>query len=143
MTRCNEAADARANHEEDWTTFELVAAYLLRRREHDGLGFLLGGGWGGFDLDKCRNPATGAIEPWAAEIVVQLDSYAEISPSSTGLKVFITGAPVQSGRRCKGFTSYDGELAGELEVYTDRRFFTVATPPESFSRPTPRLTRGP
>lgn len=118
-------ADARSDHPEDWTTFDLAAAYWVRKRKHDGLGFLLGDGWGGVDLDKCRHPETGAIEAWALEIIDHLKSYTEISPSGTGLKVFICGVTPGAGKRRKGFTSYDGGTRGEMEVYTQLRYFTV------------------
>ena len=45
----------------DWTTFDLTAAYFLRCRKHDGLGFVLGDGWAGVDLDGCRDPETGEL----------------------------------------------------------------------------------
>lgn len=43
----------------------------------------------GVDLDHCRNPATGAIDEWAAEVIDKLDSYTEVSPSGTGLRVMV------------------------------------------------------
>jgi hypothetical protein len=43
---------------------------------------------GGVDLDSCRDPATGAIAPWAIAIISAIGSYAEISPSGTGVKIF-------------------------------------------------------
>jgi hypothetical protein len=44
--------------------------------------------YGGVDLDSCRDPATGDIDDWAGEVVDLFDSYCEISPSQTGLKIF-------------------------------------------------------
>jgi len=41
------------------------------------------------DLDGCRHPDTGDVEPWAQQIVDELGSYTEISPSGTGLKIFV------------------------------------------------------
>jgi putative DNA primase/helicase len=43
----------------------------------------------GVDLDHCVEG--GVVAPWAAEVVAQLDSYAEISPSGTGLRVMVRG----------------------------------------------------
>jgi hypothetical protein len=48
------------------------------------------------DLDACRDPATGAVAPEALAILRELDSYAEVSPSGTGLRVFLR-APVPAG----------------------------------------------
>ncbi len=49
----------------------------------------LGDGWylAGIDFDTCRTP-DGTIKPWAAEVMMRIDSYAETSPSGTGVKVF-------------------------------------------------------
>ena len=102
-----------------------------RRREHDGLGFLLGDGWAGVDLDKCRDPESGALTQWALDIVARFDSYTEISPSRTGLKIFVRGSLPEGtgGRRRKGFAAYkgcpDGPESGEIEVYSATRYFTV------------------
>lgn len=43
----------------------------------------------GVDLDHCRDASTGEIAPWAAEVIAQLDSYTEVSPSGTGLRVMV------------------------------------------------------
>ncbi len=45
-----------------WTTFEAALACLHQCPElFDGLGFVLGAGWAGVDLDACRDPETGEI----------------------------------------------------------------------------------
>jgi hypothetical protein len=70
--------------------------YLLQNRadrEHAGFqryidkseGFIY------VDLDHCRNTETGAIEPWAQEIVDEIDAYCEISASGTGLHIVCRG----------------------------------------------------
>ena len=58
----------------------------------------------GVDLDSCRNPVSGIVEPWASEIIDRLDSYAEVSPSQTGVKQFflIDPADVPELRRIDG-----------------------------------------
>jgi hypothetical protein len=43
----------------------------------------------GVDLDGCR--ANGSHEPWADEIIRELDSYSELSPSSHGVHVMVKG----------------------------------------------------
>jgi len=67
----------------------------------------------GIDLDDCRDPATGAIAPTALEIAERLDSYTEVSPSLTGIKIWVKAslkmAYVKTG----------------LEVYPRGRYFTV------------------
>ena len=66
------------------------------------------------DLDHCRNAETGEVEPWATEIVEELDSYTEVSPSGDGLHIIIQGK-LPSGRRRKG----------NIEMYDSVRYFTM------------------
>ena len=50
-----------------------------------------------FDIDHARDPATGTIAEWAQRLLNQARrSYAEISPSGTGLRIWGTalGAPM-------------------------------------------------
>ena len=90
----------------------------------DGVGFALDGDHGlelvGVDIDHCRDPETGEIHPGALEIVRALDSYAEVSPSGTGLRVFVLGK--KPGPRCKRAGAFDGF---EVEVYDAGRYLTV------------------
>src|SRR5689334_15307191 len=46
--------------------------------ELGGLAGSTGHALGGIDFDCCRDPATGVIEPWAAELVARIGSYTEI-----------------------------------------------------------------
>jgi putative DNA primase/helicase len=71
-----------------WTSFNDALAHL---DTFEGVGLVLGRELIGVDLDKCRDPETGYIEPWAQKIIARLDSYTEISPSGTGLKVLLRG----------------------------------------------------
>jgi primase-polymerase (primpol)-like protein len=43
--------------------------------------------YSGFDLDDCRDPATGELQSWANDFVEQFGTYAEVSPSGTGVKL--------------------------------------------------------
>lgn len=52
----------------------------------DGIGFVLGNGFSGFDFDDIRNPSTGEIQPDWLNTMKFLDSYCEVSPSGTGTK---------------------------------------------------------
>ena len=78
-----------------WTTFAW-AMESYRSNGLDGIGFALcphstGKSLIGVDLDHCRNATTGHIESWAREIVAELDSYTEVSPSGKGLRIFVFG----------------------------------------------------
>jgi putative DNA primase/helicase len=72
----------------------------------------------GVDLDNCIDAENGKLKSWAAGLLSQLDSYAETSPSGTGVKVFIKAN--KPGRRCR--KAYQD---GEIEIYDRNRFFTV------------------
>jgi hypothetical protein len=70
----------------------------------------------GIDLDECVNPDTGEITKLARSIVDRMNSYSEISPSGTGVKIFIKG--MVPGPRRKNPQK-------NIEVYDRMRFFTV------------------
>ncbi len=98
-----------------WATFH-EALEATKRLGLDGVGFVLteSDPFTVIDLDVCRNPETGEIEPWAWEIVQRLDTFTEISPSGTGLHIVASGRLPVSGRR-----------KGPIEVYYSGRYVTV------------------
>ena len=57
-----------------------------------GVGFVLGDSFSGLDLDDCRDPKTGVLDPRAEAVVIAEGAYAEVSPSGKGLKVFGRGS---------------------------------------------------
>lgn len=106
---------ARSNDSDTWAGFERAVDYM-KHRGLSGVGFMFHpeDGFAGVDLDGCRNSETGEVESWAREIVSELDSYAEVSPSETGIKVFMRGE-LPPGRKRKG----------SIEMYDRGRFFTT------------------
>lgn len=87
---------------DDFTTWQLhdsaaLLADTIVNGSGGGVGFMLGDMHGlwifGIDLDDCRDPATGEIEQWAQEVIDRFASYAEISPSGTGIKIFCQADP--------------------------------------------------
>ena len=109
-------ANKRASHSDSatWGTFE--QAVKAMDRGFDGIGFVFteDDPFCGIDLDKCRDPVSGEIAPWDLKIIKDFDSYTEISPSKTGLKIFIKGKLPGGGIKTK-----------HVEVYDKLRFFTV------------------
>lgn len=94
-----------------WMSFDRVVGLLDR---FDGIGFAVSeSGLVGVDLDRCRD-GSGSVADWALEIVRQLDSYCEITPSGQGLRVWVRGE-LPPGRRRKG----------QVEFYDSHRYFTV------------------
>ena len=80
------------------------------------------------DLDKCRDPLTGALEPWATDIVRRFPTaYIEVSMSGTGLHIIgQTDHPLPAGRR----------RTGRIEIYDDGRY-VVMTGDNLFGHETP------
>jgi hypothetical protein len=132
---------AKADDARTWGTREAAetrAARLPRPFDAGGVGFELGDlgngrAIGGLDLDSCRDPETGSIEPWAAEVIRRFGSYAEVSPSGTGAKVFFTYDPaglpdllrLMGTRTGKKWASAKGEHAPAIELYLTGRYFAV------------------
>lgn len=75
----------------------------------------------GIDLDHCRHPETKEITPWAWEIIKRFNSYAEVSPSGTGVHIII------KAKFPKGAEDHQKNLdaGGKIEVYDVGRYFTV------------------
>lgn len=78
-----------------------------------GVGLVLGE-WqdghriGGVDLDACRDPMTGVLAPWSRDVLALLDTYAEVSPSGTGVKTFFVMEAGMARRRIEAGCTSDG-----------------------------------
>ena len=68
----------------------------------------------GIDLDDCYDLEAGRMKDWASDILFDVNSYSEISPSETGVKIFAKGTLLGSGKN-----------AGNIEMYDTGRFFTI------------------
>ncbi len=106
---------ASSTNPKTWAPFEAAVAHA---EEHSmsGVGFVFteDDPYAGIDLDHCRSPETGVVEPWARKIVDALDSYTEVSPSGTGLHIFVKAAlPGRNNRK------------GPVEMYESGRYFTL------------------
>lgn len=110
-----------------WATFaECVAALpvALEEWEIDNPTAYRGGGLGyvfaeddpyiGIDLDGCVDDVTGEVAPWAQQWLDRFHTYAEITPSTTGLHILLQGTLPPKGRR-----------KGAIEMYSYARFFTM------------------
>ena len=119
---------ARSNHKNTWATFDTVEA-AFERGGFDGYGFMFSADDDlmGIDLDGCRNPETGEIDEWAKEIIKRLDSYAEVSPSQTGVKLFMLGMwPIATGKKkILADVPKWGNKAPAIEGYDRLRYFTT------------------
>lgn len=106
---------ARCDDPETWGTFE-AAREAVREDRYDGIGFVFTAEdpFCGVDLDGCVEPTTGEVEPWAMEVVEELGSYTEFSPSGAGLHIIVRAVLPEGGNR-----------RGGIELYDRGRFFTV------------------
>jgi len=106
---------AKINNSKTWAVFK-KAYHYYKKNDLDGIGFVFteNDPFCGIDLDDCRNKKTGKIEDWALEIINNVNSYTEISPSDTGVKIFIKGKLPGTAKRI-----------GKVEMYDRDRYFTV------------------
>jgi primase-polymerase (primpol)-like protein len=116
---------ASSTDESTWSTYESVVM-KFDERQHAGIGFVFkeGGGVAGIDLDGCRNPETGIIQEWAWKVIDRFKGYTEISPSATGVKIWITcSASVAKGINRKLAESAVSSKTPGIEIYTHGRYF--------------------
>lgn len=105
---------AATTDETSWNSFS-TAVDQCQEGEFDGIGFVFSAedDFAGIDLDNCLDPS-GALTTEAATILKQFDTYAEVSPSGTGIKLILRGKLPGRGRR-----------KGNIEIYDRSRYFTV------------------
>ena len=123
----SDGTNAKSSDPRSWASFDQVLA-AFHQGGFSGIGYMLSvdrnatddlpattdDGLAGVDLDHCIDEDTGAVQPWAKAIIEQLDSYTEISPSGTGLRVFLFAKLPPKDRKI-----------GNFECYEDGRYLTV------------------
>lgn len=112
---------AHNDNPETWATFAEVSAV----KGFDGVGLQLLNlkGFAALDLDNVRDPATGTILPWAAEVIA-CGSYAEATPSGKGFRVL--GAVAADHAAMHRKIQHPG--GGEIEFYVSMetgRYITI------------------
>lgn len=115
---------AKSNDHTTWCDFQTACDALAVNGNLSGLGFVFSDSDGlvGIDLDECIDDR-GKIAEWALAILCPFDSYAEISPSGRGLKIWCYG-DIERGRKKIIEERAEGKSPG-IEVYTAGRYFTV------------------
>jgi putative DNA primase/helicase len=103
-----------------WSSYD-QAVRALRTGTYHGLGYVFHRDYTGIDLDHCVNP-DGRIDPWAHVYLDRLGSYAEYSPSKTGIHILVRGT-IPSGLRRRVPHAPHPEAA--IEMYCERRYFTI------------------
>lgn len=108
---------ASPTNPETWSTFADARA-VVEAGHAAGTGYVFAPDdpFFGIDLDDCRDPKSGEIEPRATGIIDRLNTFAEASPSGTGVHIIGYGALPKGGNRRDG-----------IEVYDTARYFTVTS----------------
>jgi putative DNA primase/helicase len=99
-----------------WRTFPEALAAFEEGADYDGIGFVFSSAdpYVGVDLDNCRDPESGELEPWAQKIISRFEgAYVEASPSGRGVHII-----------CKGVLE-ECLKTGSVELYGEKRFFTI------------------
>ena len=107
---------ASSSNPSHWGTFD-AAVDLYDSRRLAGIGFVFhpDGPHAGLDLDGVRDPATGDLDPLAVDLLRDLGTYTELSPSGTGVKAFALGRLDPDGPNRQP----------SVELYDRHRYFTI------------------
>ena len=97
---------AQSNNPRTWCDYDTAMRVVAH---YDGLGFMLGNGIFGVDID-----GVDLKDSIVNEVITTLGSYAEVSPSGKGIHVI-----------CKGTKPQGACRKGNFECYEKGRFFTV------------------
>lgn len=116
---------AESDNPATWASYTVA---LAAGAAYDGIGYVFSADdpFTGIDLDDCLDGE--AIAPWADAQLTALNSYSEISPSGTGIKIWVEGKLPGSAKPRKNKIPPEvipPELPGSIEMYSERRFFTV------------------
>ena len=99
-----------------WSSFDAAISASVN---FNGIGFVFTGEHTGVDLDHAIDDS-GQLKPWAAEIVKDCSTYAEISPSRLGVHLISKGS-LPEGWPGRKRNYHDGAV----EIYSSARYFTV------------------
>jgi primase-polymerase (primpol)-like protein len=103
-----------------WSKFEDALKFASRPGFAAGVGFAFNADdpYCGIDLDNCYPNDAAACAPWAAGILEKFaNTYQEVSPSGTGVKIWCRARAPRCGKWPIG--------DGAIEIYDRARFFTV------------------
>ena len=111
---------ASSTDSDTWCSFSTAChLFAANSQKYEGIGFVLSADdpYVGIDFDDCLED--GELKPWARELVdLMQPTYAEVSPSGDGIKMWIRADKTRSGNR-----KPVGD--GKIEIYDLSRYFTV------------------
>ncbi len=108
---------ASTNNPKTWATYDQAVRVYTRCKGYNGIGFVFSTDdpFMGLDWDDVRDPSTGISDSTIlSEEILPLGSYAEISPSGTGVHVIAIGS-----------VPWDCNKSGNREMYDSGRYFTM------------------
>ena len=115
----------------DWTDLATALQCALTNPHIDGIGYFFSKNDGliGVDFDNCRDPETEKIRKEYEFWIDKLNGYTEVSPSGTGIKVWVKGSidsiyfrnDESTGFRISNFAG------GVIEIYRRGQYFAVTT----------------
>ncbi len=108
--------NASSTDPDTWSDIQTAIASVATHG-FDGVGLVIGEPFLAVDIDKVRNADSGETEEWATEIIDELNSYTELSPSKRGFHIWLKGKPPQGK---------EGARTDDLEVYAKKRYFTMS-----------------
>ena len=106
-----------ANDHQGGESFATMLEYT-KRNLNTVLGFYVRPPFVAIDMDDAVKMEVKDIAPWASGIVREVGSYAELSPSGTGIHIIGLGS--KPGNKSK---------IGSVEIYADKRALTVTSCP--------------
>lgn len=106
--------NADVSNRDTWGNFE-QAVERYEKDGLDGVGFVLTDDdpFVCVDVDNCRDAKTGQVKEDAEWLLTVIQSYGEVSPSGTGVHIWVLGKIPRNARRDR------------IEIYGSRRFITV------------------
>ena len=115
----------------DWSDLTTALQCVNDNPHIDGIGYFFSkdDGLTGIDFDNCRDLKTGRIRKEYQFWIDKLNGYTEVSPSGTGIKVWVKGTidskyfrnDESTGFRIQNFAD------GIIEIYRRGQYFTVTT----------------
>jgi Protein of unknown function (DUF3987) len=120
----NPAVHAANNDPSSWGSRSDAVKAVTAGKAH-GIGFcLMGTNVAAIDIDKCRDPETGAVDDWAQKLLdAAPDTYIETTVSGTGLRIIGTASGPETHRRF----NITGRKGAGVEVYRSAvRYITMS-----------------
>jgi len=119
----NTAQHASSTNPKTWNDFETIKNYVEKFSDQfNGIGYVFNEGVVGIDLDHCFQEDGFTLKQWAKEIIDLFPSYIEISPSGTGLHIFLLCKVDFKGAKHYIENQKEGDA---IERYVTGRYFTV------------------